>query len=108
MEKKYIKTEGAPRNIGINAGHFSQAVRVGNTVYIGGTLAIEPASMQVVKGDPRKEITTAYSNLQNICIAAGGSMNDIVMLYALLSEVVPLGLLLAQLLVDTMQQQVQS
>ena len=84
--KVFIHTDKAPLNVGINAGNFSQAVRVGDTVYIGGTLAIDSETMELVLDDPEKEVSTAYKNLNSICRAAGGNMQDIVMLHVLLTD----------------------
>ncbi len=85
MERSIIRTDGAPKNEGINAGHFNQAMRVGDVVYIGGTLAIDPKEMVVIK-EPAAAVKMAYTNMSNICKEAGGSMQDIVMLYVLVSD----------------------
>ena len=44
MSKQIIHTDGAPQAIGT----YSQAVKVGNTVYLSGQIGLEPVSMQMV------------------------------------------------------------
>ena len=46
MSKTIIKTDAAPQAIGT----YSQAVKVGKTVYLSGQIGLDPASMQMVEG----------------------------------------------------------
>ncbi|MBF0469734.1 MAG: RidA family protein, partial [Gammaproteobacteria bacterium] len=46
MTKKIIHTDKAPRAIGT----YSQAVQVGNTVYLSGQIPLDPQKMEVVTG----------------------------------------------------------
>lgn len=87
MAREIIRAADAPDNTGINAGHFSQAVRVGETLYVGGTLAIDQHAQRVdVDDDPRTAIRRAYANLELICREAGSALADIVMLTVMLTD----------------------
>jgi reactive intermediate/imine deaminase len=76
MAKTIINTAAAPQAIGT----YSQAVKVGNTVYLSGQIPLDPASMEVVAGGIEAEITRVFDNLQAVAGAAGGSLADVVKL----------------------------
>lgn len=82
MTKKIIHTDKAPAAIGA----YSQAVRAGNTVYLSGQIPLDPATMTVVEGGFEAETRQVFANLQAVCEAAGGSLNDIVKLNAYLTD----------------------
>ncbi|MDG0979965.1 MAG: RidA family protein [Halieaceae bacterium] len=69
--KAIIATEAAPAAI----GPYSQAVKVGNTVWISGQIPLDPASMTVVEGDISAQAEQVFKNLSAIAEAAGGSLN---------------------------------
>jgi reactive intermediate/imine deaminase len=69
-----IETELAPAAI----GPYSQAVKVGNTVWISGQIPLDPATMTVVEGDISAQAQRVFANLQAIAEAAGGSLNQAV------------------------------
>ena len=69
-----IETELAPAAI----GPYSQAVKVGNTVWISGQIPLDPTSMTVVEGDISAQAKRVFANLQAIAEAAGGSLNHAV------------------------------
>lgn len=76
MTRKIISTPQAPAAIGT----YSQAVRVGDTVYLSGQIPLVPATMQLVNGDMRAQITQVFENLKAVAEAAGGSLDDVVKL----------------------------
>lgn len=82
MTRHIITTDQAPRAIGT----YSQAVKVGNTVYLSGQIPLEPATMQLLEGDMRSQIVRVFENLKAIAIAAGGSLADIVKLTVYLTD----------------------
>ena len=82
MTKKIIHTDQAPAAIGA----YSQAVQAGNTVYLSGQIPLDPATMTVVEGGFEAETRQVFANLQAVCEAAGGSLNDIVKLNAYLTD----------------------
>jgi reactive intermediate/imine deaminase len=74
MARTIISTPHAPAAIGT----YSQAVRVGHTVYISGQVPIDPATQQLVTGDMEAEIRRVFTNLAAIATAAGGSLANAV------------------------------
>ena len=75
MQKIIISSAAAPAAI----GPYSQAVKVGDTVYLSGQIGLEPASMQLVDGIDA-QIHQVFKNLQAVASAAGGSLADVVKL----------------------------
>jgi len=69
-----IATHSAPQAI----GPYSQGIKVGNTVWISGQIPLDPASMEMVKGDICAEAEQVFSNLTAVAAAAGGSLDDAV------------------------------
>lgn len=67
-----ISTAAAPSAI----GPYSQAVKVGNTVWISGQIPLDPATMEVVAGGIEAETRQVFANLQAIAEAAGGSLDN--------------------------------
>ncbi len=82
MSKQIIITDQAPAAIGT----YSQAVKVGNTVYLSAQIPLDPASMEVVDGGIRAEIQQVFKNLTAVCEAAGGRLQDIVKLNIFLTD----------------------
>ena len=82
MSRDIITTDQAPQAIGT----YSQAVKVGNTVYLSGQIALDPESMTMVDGDTEVEIRRVLDNLQAVARAAGGSLDDMVKLNVFLVD----------------------
>lgn len=80
--KSIIQTDAAPKAIGT----YSQAVKVGNTVYLSGQIALDPATMTMVQGDISQEITQVFQNLNAVCAASGGTFQNIVKLNIFLTD----------------------
>jgi reactive intermediate/imine deaminase len=74
MTRTIIHSEHAPKAI----GPYSQAVRVGNTVYLSGQIPLDPNTMELVEGDVTAQAHRVFENLIAVCAAAGGSLADIV------------------------------
>ena len=81
MAKTIISTPKAPAAIGT----YSQAVRVGDTVYMSGQIGLDPATMQMVDGIDA-QIVRVFENLKAVAEAAGGSLADIVKLNVFLTD----------------------
>lgn len=73
MTRKIISTPHAPAAIGT----YSQAVQVGNTVYMSGQIGLDPATMTMVDGIDA-QIVRVFENLKAVAAAAGASLNDAV------------------------------
>ena len=67
-----ISTAAAPSAI----GPYSQAVKIGNTVWISGQIPLDPTTMEVVAGGIEAETRQVFANLQAIAEAAGGSLDN--------------------------------
>ncbi|SFR48569.1 2-iminobutanoate/2-iminopropanoate deaminase [Robiginitalea myxolifaciens] len=72
--KKIIKTEKAPAPI----GPYNQAVLKGNTLFISGQIAIDPASGELIQGSISEETEQVMKNLNAILSEAGMSFEDVV------------------------------
>ncbi len=79
--KQIIQTQGAPAAIGT----YSQAVKVGNTVYLSGQIGLDPATMQLVEGI-EAQVHRVFTNLKAVAEAAGGSLGDVVKLNIFLTD----------------------
>jgi reactive intermediate/imine deaminase len=79
--KQIIQTEGAPAAIGT----YSQAVKVGNTVYLSGQIGLDSVTMQLVDGI-EAQVHRVFQNLKAVADAAGGSLADVVKLNIFLTD----------------------
>lgn len=73
MSRQIISTDRAPAAIGT----YSQAVKVGNTVYLSGQIPLDPATMQLVEGF-EAQTRRVFDNLKAVAEAAGGGFKDFV------------------------------
>ena len=80
--REIISTDRAPGAIGT----YSQAVKVGTTVYISGQIPLDPATMTLVDGGFGVQAKQVFQNLQAVAEAAGGSLEDIVKLNVFLTD----------------------
>jgi reactive intermediate/imine deaminase len=85
--KQTLSTPAAPAAIGT----YSQAVRVGNTVYLSGQIPLDPATMQLVSGDIDAEIRRVFDNLAAVALAAGGTLDDAVKVTVFLTDLAHFG-----------------
>jgi reactive intermediate/imine deaminase len=74
MAKKIISTADAPAAIGT----YSQAVEVGNTLWVSGQIPLDPATKELVSGGIDAQIHQVFKNLGAIVTAAGASFDDVV------------------------------
>lgn len=81
MNKQVITSDRAPAAI----GPYSQAIKVGNTVYLSGQIPLDPVNMEVVEG-MEKQICQVFDNLSAVAEAAGGTLQDIVKLNIFLTD----------------------
>ena len=77
-----ITSERAPRAI----GPYSQAVQRGGMVFLSGQIPLDPATGLLVEGDIEAQARRAFDNLQAVCEAAGGSLDDVVRLGLYLTD----------------------
>ena len=69
MSREIISTKDAPAAIGT----YSQAVKVGRTVYMSGQIPLDPATMQMVEGGIEAQITRVFENLKAVAAAAASA-----------------------------------
>ena len=81
MSRQVIHTENAPAAIGT----YSQAILVGDTLYLSGQIGLDPYSMELVEGI-EAQIRRVFDNLKAVCEAAGGSLADIAKLNIFLTD----------------------
>lgn len=82
MTRETIHTDKAPQAI----GPYSQAVRVGDTVFLSGQIPLDPATMALVEGGIEAQTRRVFDNLRAVCEAAGGALSDIVKLNIYLTD----------------------
>jgi 2-iminobutanoate/2-iminopropanoate deaminase len=74
MARNIIKTPSAP----IPRGPYNQAIRAGDTVYVAGQIAVDPATNLVVDGGIEAQTRQVLGNIAAILEAAGSSMDRVV------------------------------
>ena len=74
MTRTIIQTDNAPSAIGT----YSQAVRVGDTVYISGQIPLHPETMEVVSDSFEAAAHQVFKNLKAVAEASGGTLNNAV------------------------------
>jgi len=82
MTKKTIHTDAAPSAVGT----YSQAVKVGQFVFISGQIPLVPETMEIVDGDFAARARQVFENLKAIAEESGGGLNDAVKLTIFLTD----------------------
>lgn len=82
MAKQIISTNNAPQAIGT----YSQAVKVGETVYLSGQIPLIPETMELLDGDIGEQIHRVFRNLAAVAEASGGGLADVVKLNVFLTD----------------------
>lgn len=80
--KEVIASQDAPKAI----GPYSQAIKVGNTLWLAGQIALEPTTGGLVTGSIQIETTQVMANIQAVLTAAGMSLKDVVQVQVFLSD----------------------
>jgi len=81
MSRQVIHTENAPAAIGT----YSQAILVGETLYLSGQIGLDPYNMELVDGI-EAQVRRVFDNLKAVCEAAGGTLADIAKLNIYLTD----------------------
>jgi reactive intermediate/imine deaminase len=74
MSKQIISTPNAPAAIGV----YSQAVRVGNTIWVSGQIPLDPKTKELVSAEIEPQVRQVFENLKAIVSAAGAGLDDVV------------------------------
>lgn len=85
-KKEFIVTDQAPKAIGT----YSQAVKVGDIVFLSGQIPLDPKTMKLVGENSANginmQIRQVFENLSSVANASGGSLKDIVKLNLYLTD----------------------
>lgn len=81
MKRQVISTDQAP-----SSPLYSQAVRVGSTIYVAGTAGIDPATRQMAGTTIQEQTRQALRNCRAIVEAGGGTMEDVAQVTVLLAK----------------------
>jgi reactive intermediate/imine deaminase len=81
MARQIISTPNAPAAIGT----YSQAVKVGDTVYLSGQIGLDPATMTMVEGIDA-QIVRVFDNLKAVAVAAGTTLDAAVKVNVYLTD----------------------
>jgi 2-iminobutanoate/2-iminopropanoate deaminase len=79
--REVINTAGAPES-----PLYSQAVKVGSTLYVSGTPGIDVATKQLAGTSIQEQTRQALRNCQAIVESAGGTLDDVVQVTILLAD----------------------
>ena len=82
MKRENIHTNDAPAAIGT----YTQAVKVGDTVYLSGQIPLDPKSMTLTNASIEDEINQVFKNLRAVAVAAGGTLQHVVKLNVFLTD----------------------
>jgi reactive intermediate/imine deaminase len=82
MSREIIHTEQAPAAV----GPYSQAVRHGDLVFLSGQVGLDPATGALVEGGVEAQARQVFRNLQAVCEAADGSLDDLVKVTIFLTD----------------------
>ncbi len=79
---KVIHTNQAPGAIGT----YSQAIEVGNTVYLSGQIPLNPDTMMICSADIVEQIHQVFKNITAVVHAASAELSQIVKLTVYLTD----------------------
>ena len=82
MAREIVRTDQAPQAIGT----YSQAVKVGKTMYLSGQIPLDPLTMDLVEGGVDVHVRRVFDNLQAVARAAGGGLADVAKLNVFLTD----------------------
>jgi 2-iminobutanoate/2-iminopropanoate deaminase len=81
MKREVITTPNAP-----SSASFSQAIKVGSTLYMSGIVGIDPITNRLVGMTVQEQTRQALVNCENILKAAGGTLDNVVDVLVLLTD----------------------
>ena len=72
--KELVTAAGAPKAI----GPYSPALKVGNMLFLSGSIPLDPASGQLVEGGIKEQTARVMENIKGLLAAAGADFNHVV------------------------------
>ncbi len=82
MRKKQIRTDQAPASL----ARYSQGIRVGNTLYVQGMIALEPGGKMLVTGNIQEQTERVFENIRAVLAADGLDLRHVVRVVAFLAQ----------------------
>jgi reactive intermediate/imine deaminase len=82
MSTETIHSDNAPAAVGT----YSQAVKVGQFVFLSGQIPLVPGTMEIAEGDFKARARQVFENLKAVAEASGGSLDDAVKLTIFLTD----------------------
>ncbi len=82
MSKQVIITDKAPRPV----ARYSQGILAGNTLYVQGVIALDPATGKLIEGPIAVQAARVFESIKAIVEKAGLTMADVVKVTAFLSD----------------------
>jgi reactive intermediate/imine deaminase len=82
MSRTVISTSEAPKAVGT----YSQAVKVGSTVYVSGQIPLDPKTGELVTSSMDAQIRRVFDNLKAIITASGGTFASVTKLNVFLTD----------------------
>jgi 2-iminobutanoate/2-iminopropanoate deaminase len=83
MKKKVIQTEKAPKAI----GPYSQAIQVGNFLFLSGQIPLDPKTGELVKGNIRQQTQQVLENIKGVLESQKLGMEDVVKVTIFLKDI---------------------
>ena len=82
MKKEIIYTKEAPEPI----GPYSQAVKIGKTLYVSGQIPLIPGKMELIENNLEEETIQVMKNLEAILLEANMTFQNVVKTTIFLSD----------------------
>jgi len=79
---EYLNSKTLPKNL-----PFSEAVKVGHTLYLSGQIGIVPGTMKLADGGMQGQAKQAMQNIKTTLEAHGYSMDDLVQCHVMLADI---------------------
>ena len=74
LERQIVVTDRAPAAV----GPYSQAVRVDNSIFTAGQIALDPATSKLIEGDITAQTRQVLQNISAVLEAAGSSLAQVI------------------------------
>ena len=81
--KEVIISKKAPRPV----GPYSQAIKIGNLIFVAGQGPLDPETGKIVRGDIREQTKQTFKNIEAILNAAGLTLEHIVKVSVFLKNI---------------------
>jgi len=82
MNKIAVQTAKAPTPL----ARYSQGIKVGNTLYVQGVIALDPENNKLIAGDIKTQSKRVFESIKAIVETAGMKMSDIVKVTVFLAD----------------------